>query len=133
MSNSSDTDQRDGRPSVQWERAVQSFTEGDYTVQIDRLPLARPRFSISVGVLRDGSGSSNFTTRIGAYYDYVDGKVQFKTLPPSGLIDSLFDRAAEWIKGEVQASEARWQERQQRRQRQMPSDDARARERRPNK
>lgn len=118
---------------MQWERAVQSFTEGDYTVQIDRLPLARPRFSISVGVLRDGSGSSNFTTRIGAYYDYVDGKVQFKTLPPSGLIDSLFDRAAEWIKGEVQASEARWQERQQRRQRQMPSDDARARERRPNK
>lgn len=114
--------QRDGhhgeRPSVEWERAVQTFTEDGYTVQIDRLPLGRPRFSVSVGILRDGSGGlTNFTSRISARYLYAAGEVKFETLPLPGLIDRLIDKAAEWIETEVQASEVRWQERQQRRQR----------------
>lgn len=105
------------RPTVEWERAVKSFTEGVYTVQIDRLPLGRPRFSISIGVLREGDGPASFTSRISARYNYADGKVTFETLPPPGLVDRLLDKAAEWIEQEVLASEARWQERQQRRQR----------------
>lgn len=131
----SDNDRQDGRPSVQWERAVTSFTQGGYTVQIDRLPLSRPRFSISFGILRGGTGPSDFTTRIGAYYDHVDGKVQFKTLPPPGLLDSLIEEATRWIEGEVRASEARWQERQQRQQRRerQTSDGAHSRDRRSEK
>jgi hypothetical protein len=132
MSGSNDSDRQDGRPSVQWERAVTSFTQGGYTVQIDRLPLSRPRFSISIGILRGGTGPSDFTTRIGAYYDHVDGSVQFKTLPPPGLLDSLIEQATRWIEGEVRASEARWQERQQRRERQT-SGGAHGRDRRSDK
>lgn len=113
----SESDQRDEqpageRPSVQWLRAVWSFTEGDYTVQIDKLPLGRPRFSISIGVLREGS----LTSRIPARYNYVSGQVRFETLPSPELIGRLLGRASEWIEAEVQESEARWQERQQRRQ-----------------
>lgn len=105
------------RPSVEWEHAVKSFTEDGYTVQIDRLPLARPRFSISIGVFRGGADrAGNFTSRIGARYNHVDGHVHFETLPTHGLIDRLISLAAEWIEAEVLANETRWQERQQRRQ-----------------
>ena len=100
------------RPAVEWERAVKSFTENGYTVQIDRLPLGRPRFSISIGILRDGD---SFTSRIGARYNYANGKVTFETVPPPGLVDHLIELASEWIEQEVLASEERYQERQQRR------------------
>lgn len=112
------------RPPVEWERAVKEFSEGGVTLQVDRLPLGKPRFSFSIGVVREGRQENSFTSRMSARYAYEDGVVTFEGLPPSGAVDRLVEEARRWIEAEVLAAEARYAERQQRRGQPDSSDTA---------
>lgn len=106
------------RPLVEWERAVKVFSEGGLSLQIDRLPLGKPRFSLSYGVVREGREQGGFTSRIPARYAYEreTNSVVFDDLPPPGAADRLFEQAKAWMRAEVCAIEARYEERQKSKQ-----------------
>jgi len=97
--------QRDDRPRVEWV-VDKSFEKDGVTVQVNKLPLRRPRYSVSVGRTMEKGTSKFMALR-------SEGKGQISILKVSGTAYELLCEAEDYVQSELQYAEDQWVETQQ--------------------
>lgn len=97
-------EQRD-RPRVEWV-VDKSFEKDGITVQVTKLALRRPRYSVSVGRTMEHGTSKNMALR-------SEGKGQISILKVSVTVYELLCEAEDYVQSELQYAEDQWVETQQ--------------------
>lgn len=93
------------RPRVEWV-LDKSFEKDGITVQVTKLPLHRPRYSVSVGRTMEHGTSKNMALR-------SEGKGQIAILRVSITVYELLGEAEDYVQSELQYAEDQWVETRQ--------------------